>query len=257
MKKKSPGWSYNELLVAFNLYCKIPFSKINYRKKEIVKLAKLINRTPSAVALKLANFSRFDPELKSRQISGMTHGSKEEEIIWNEFNENQERFVYGSEKILAHYKDQTLEKSFDLDIELLVKDGKEREAIVKMRVNQSFFRKMILASYNNMCCITGISISDLLVASHIIPWSIDIKNRMNPKNGICLNVLHDKAFDKGLITITPDYKIMISPQLKNNRNKFSELFFLKYEESKIILPQRFFPDIEFLKYHNKHIFQKN
>jgi putative restriction endonuclease len=92
-------------------------------------------------------------------------------------------------------------------------EGTDREAIIKARVYQNFFRSAILATYENRCCITGISIPEFLVASHIIPWSKDKKNRLNPHNGLCLNLLHDKAFDRGLITITEDYVIKLSPTL--------------------------------------------
>jgi hypothetical protein len=58
------NWNREELIVAFNLYCKIPFERITSRNPEIINLAKIIGRTPSAVALKLVNFARLDPELR-------------------------------------------------------------------------------------------------------------------------------------------------------------------------------------------------
>ena len=70
---------------------------------------------------------------------------------------------------------------------------------VKTRVNQNVFRKIVLANYNGKCALTGIDISELLVACHIIPWSENEQERLNPENGICLSSLYDKAFDKGLI----------------------------------------------------------
>lgn len=74
---------------------------------------------------------------------------------------------------------------------------------------------------------------------------------MNPQNGIAINALHDKAFESGLLTITTDYKIKISPLLlKQKKSKSIEDYFTKYENQDIILPSRFLPDIEFLKYHN-------
>jgi putative restriction endonuclease len=135
--------------------------------------------------------------------------------------------------------------------------GKQREALIKVRVNQSFFRSTILSSYNQKCCITGLSIQDLLVASHIIPWTKDDKNRLNPHNGICLNAIHDKAFDRGLITITPDYKVKTSNYFKDysKENAVSDLF-MKYDKQPIILPNRFLPSQDFLNWHYKNIFRK-
>lgn len=255
---RDKNWTREELVVTINLYFKIPFSRINYSNPEIIELAELIGRTPSAVAFKLVNFASLDPTLKKRNVSGMKHRSKADEIIWNEFHNNWEKLAFESENILARIRNQPIERSAGITLESLPKVGKEREITISARINQSFFRKFIIASYNNCCCITGIKIPELLVASHIIPWSIDKENRMNPKNGICLNVLHDKAFDQGLITITPAFKIKLSPQLLNFKNNhFLENSFLCYEDKQITLPYRFIPDPKFLKYHNKNIYKNN
>jgi putative restriction endonuclease len=122
-------------------------------------------------------------------------------------------------------------------------------------VNQAFFRKTILASYDNKCCITGISIPELLVSSHIIPWAVDKKNRMNPCNGICLNALHDRAFDKGLITVTPERVLKISNVLKKEKAAYQS-FFEPYENVPIRLPGRFLPDSSFFKWHNQAVFER-
>lgn len=250
------NWTRDELIVAFNLYCKTPFSKIGLSNKGIQETSQTINRSVSAVALKLANFARLDPSLQKRGLSGMSNGSKSEVEIWNEFNDNWEELAYESERILARYRNNPLERSANIYTEDLPPEGKERETIVKVRVNQSFFRNAILASYDNRCCITGIAIPELLVAGHIIPWSVNPKHRTNPANGLCLNALHDKAFDKGLMTITSDYTIRFSEKLieKIKGTDFDRLFFL-YNGRKITLPQKFYPLREFLEYHNQKIFQ--
>ena len=81
------NWTREELIIAFNLYCKTPFGQIHIRNPEIIDLANLIKRTPSAVSWKLANFARLDPSLQRRGIVGATHGSKSEKVIWDEFNQ--------------------------------------------------------------------------------------------------------------------------------------------------------------------------
>jgi len=127
--------------------------------------------------------------------------------------------------------------------------------MVKVRVNQSFFRCMVLASYGNKCCITGITIPDLLVASHIIPWSKDEKNRLNPRNGLCLNSFHDKAFDKGYLTLDDQFRIKLSKQiLDSQKQEVIKKYFIAYEGMAIDIPKRFLPDLEFLKYHQSYIF---
>lgn len=252
------NWSKEELIVAFNLYCKTPFTKINASNKGVKELAQVIGRSPSAVALKLANYARLDPALQERKISGMKHGSKGEESVWDEFKNNWDELSFESERILANYRGDTIEASSSIFVNDLPIEGKDRESVVKIRVNQMFFRNAVLASYDNRCCITEISVRDLLIAGHIIPWSLDIQNRVNPSNGLCLNALHDRAFDKGLITITPDLKIKLSKELLDGIDeKVNGLYFLPYDGMKIRMPQKFRPSIEFLEYHNKNIFRND
>jgi putative restriction endonuclease len=78
---------------------------------------------------------------------------------------------------------------------------------------------MVLSNYNNKCAITGIDIPELLLASHIIPWSKNEEHRLNPQNGVCFSALYDKAFDKGLIGINTNHEIMFSDSnQKEKRN---------------------------------------
>src|SRR4030042_1787129 len=86
-------WSREELMVAFNLYCQTPFSKIDRQLPSVIELARILDRTPSSIALKLFNFARLDPALKERNVTGMSHGNKLELDIWNEFNENWDKLA--------------------------------------------------------------------------------------------------------------------------------------------------------------------
>ena len=135
-------------------------------------------------------------------------------------------------------------------------EGREREIIVRQRVNQSFFRKMILASYNNKCCVTGSNYVSLLSACHIKPWNKDVKNRMNPQNGLCMNILLHYSFDQGLFTITNDYRILLSREVYSLNDPFMSKNLLSYENCKITLPQKFIPEKVFLEYHYDTIFKK-
>lgn len=253
-KEARRNWTREEQILAFNLYCKTPFSKISATyNNDIKELAAIIGRSDSAVALKLVNFASLDPSLRQRNVSGMKNVSKSDQHIWDEFHGNWEELSWQSEKILAQLKGISIAASADIkDSE--IPEGLEKEAVIKARVNQAFFRKSVLASYSSRCCITGISVPQLLVASHIVPWSIDRKNRLNPSNGLCLNSLHDKAFDAGLITITPDLRIKISEPLKQHDSSRENKIFSVYDNHLIHHPQKFYPSIEFLDYHNQHVF---
>ena len=228
------------------------FWKITQAKPRGINLATLIGRTPSSVAYKLVNFASLDPSLKAKGIKGASNASNLDKEIWKEFFNHWDELPFESEKLLAKIEKTTVEKLNQISETELPKEGKVREQMVKVRVNQAFFRSSILASYNNTCCITGIRQPEFLIAGHIKPWSVDEKNRLNPQNGIAINALHDKAFETGLLTITPDFKIKISSLLlKQKKSKSIGDYFVKYNGKDIILPSRFLPDTEFLKYHNE------
>ena len=247
-------WTREELIVAINLYCKLPFGKLHKDNPDIIILASLLGRTPSSVAWKLVNFASFDPSLKARGIKGAANASNLDKQIWSEFYNNWELLSYESEKLFAKLQNKSIEQAINIP-EVELRDGKVREQVIKARVNQSFFRSSILAAYNSTCCITGLKNPALLIASHIAPWASDEKNRLNPRNGLCLNSLHDKAFEAGLITIAPDYTIKISAVLKKDkRQKAIEDYFLRYDKQSIIIPSRLLPDQDLLNQHSKERF---
>lgn len=252
MKEGQKLWTRDELILAVNLYCKLPFGKMHKGNKEIIQFAELIGRTPSSIALKLGNFASFDPSLKERGIKGAANASKLDKQIWNEFYNNWDVALIESEKLLANIKHTTIEKLNKVDVSEMIKEGLEKERLVKTRVNQSIFRSIILATYDNTCCISGINNPDLLIASHIVAWSKDENNRLNPMNGLCLNALHDRAFDKYLITVSADdYAIKISKKLKfKNGPAIMQQHFLDLEGRAIQLPDKFLPSKELLKIHN-------
>lgn len=242
----SNSWSRDELMSAFNFYCQIPIDEIDINNVQIINFANLIGKTPKEVVKRFINFSKI--ESRSEKIGVQI--SEEEKTTWTNFNNNWEQSVQESESKIIDLENK-LKNITDFP------KGKERENLVKSRINQTFFRNAILASYGNKCCITGFPCVDLLNASHIIPWSVDVDNRLNPHNGLCLNVLHDRAFDRGLITVRTDYKVEISSRI----NKFLDCksvkdYFLRFNRQKIILPQRFVPEKSFLEFHNKNIFKK-
>ncbi len=252
------NWTREELILAFNLYLKIPFGKMSRTNKDIIHLASLIGRTSSSVALRLVNFASVDPVLQARGIKGMVGGAKVVSPIWDEFYNNQEELVYLSEKILAEKENSSIENKYH---ELLfdIKDLKGENVVreVKTRVNQSVFREMVLANYNVKCAITNIDIPELLLASHIMPWSKNEEHRLNPENGICLSALYDKAYDKGIIGISPNYKIVLSSSLKKKKDTpFFKNHFEPIENLKISEPSKYLPRKEFLEFHMDTIFRK-
>lgn len=157
MKEGQRLWAREELILAINLYCKLPFGRLHKGNPEVIHLAKLIDRTPGSVAYKLVNFASLDESLKDRGIAGASNTSKLDIEVWRDFNDNWDELTFESENLLAKIENTTIEKLYNITESELPKDGKTKEQLVKIRINQSFFRRVILASYNNTCCITGIS----------------------------------------------------------------------------------------------------
>lgn len=251
-------WTKEELILAFNLYLKIPFGKMHSTNKDIIHLASLIGRTPSSIALRLVNFASVDPALQARGIKGMNGGTRIVQPIWDEYFHNQEELIFQSEIILAQKENISIEDKY-IDLFLGLKDVKGETKIreVKTRVNQSVFRQMILANYSTKCAITGIDIPELLLASHIVPWSVNENERLNPENGICLSALYDKAFDKGLIGINQNYQVILSTGLKKKTiSSFYQTHFGAIEHLKITEPIKYLPRPEFLEFHLDTIFDK-
>ncbi|MBR4877416.1 MAG: HNH endonuclease, partial [Rhodocyclaceae bacterium] len=208
---------------------------------DVIKLAAHLQRSPSSVAMKLANFASLDPTLSQKGLPGYSRLDKE---VWHDFFEDEaaiekteeiSRQIYPAENLIAS-------ENYAAD---------DAIATVKVRRLQGFFRKSVLANYDGKCCITGIAIPELLVASHIIPWKDSPKNRLNPSNGLCMNALHDKAFDRGLMTLDDNFRITLSASIPRIPQ---HAFLLDYDGCEITLPEKFCPSLDCLAYHRAHVF---
>jgi len=252
-------WTKEQLKLAFYLYCQLPFGKLHSRNPEIIRLAGLIGRTPGAVAMKLVNFASLDPAITSTGRKGLAGASNLDREIWSEFHADWENLA-----LECALLNTQLRKEIEADavVELDVTEqeglqdftGETKRVLTEQRIKQHFFRRAVLSSYRGRCCISGLSDARLLMASHIVPWSDDKSNRLNPSNGLCLSAIHDKAFDRGLITISDGYEVVLSEQLKRNEDAFVAQIFLPFEGRKIELPEKFIPSIAFLTRHRTEIF---
>lgn len=251
-------WTKDQLKLAFHLYCQLPFGKLHNSNPEIIKLAGLIGRTPSAVAMKLVNLASLDPAIIASGRSGLGNASALDREVWEEFNADWEGLALESER-LRQSLDPSGKPVDDTDEQLVPEDytGETKKVITEQRIKQSFFRRAVLSSYGGRCCMSGLSNERLLIASHIVPWSQDKANRLNPSNGLCLSAIHDRAFDKGLITLSDDLKILIAKELKRQNDAFIVEVLLPLEGRAIEMPERFAPKPEFVTWHHKNLFLDN
>ncbi len=250
-ERDGEDWTREEHIIAFQLYSRIPFGTIHMRNPEVIELAALLGRKIGSASRKLANFSRLDPVLQARDIRGLEHGSKGEAEVWREFQEHPETLAFDSARLLAERLGYSVEQVAEIDESELPPPGIEREALVKLRVNQTFFRQRVLSAYEFRCCVTGLTARPLLVASHIIPWAEDATHRLNPRNGLCLNALHDRAFDRGLMWIEPNFVVRISADRLQvtAESKQTVDWLTSFTDKRLLLPDNFQPDRELLAKH--------
>lgn len=250
-------WSRTELLVAMHLYFQMPFGTFHSRNKVIINTAKCINRTPSSLAMKLCNIASLDHVHQSRGVTGLSGASNQDRAIWNEFKTNWTVMVEESAKALAMVTHSSVDSPSDATSDSHLFQT-ETESTVIIRKGQGFFRAAVLTAYSQTCCMTGCRVPSLLVASHIVPWSADEQNRLNPRNGLCLAPLQDKVFDRGLIGLSDDLEVLASTHLlglKDDPLVKSQI--IPLIGSRITLPERLAPDINLIRRHRETVFRGN
>jgi hypothetical protein len=258
---RSVGWTKNQTRLAFHLYCQLPFGKLHRGNPEIIELAKFIGRTPSAVAMKLVNFASLDPAITGTGRRGLSNSSALDRDVWDEFNADWEGLAIECQRLRDALTEHPV-APVEFDISLPPDEtgdytGETKRVLVDQRIKQSFFRRAVLSSYRGRCCMSGVAEPRLLLASHIVPWSKDKANRLNPRNGLCLSAIHDKAFDKGLIALTDDLTIIVSRELKQREETFIKEVLLPLDGRAIELPERFLPSLEFVSRHRAEEFVDN
>ncbi|MDO9013230.1 MAG: HNH endonuclease [Polynucleobacter sp.] len=203
--------------------------------------------------MKLVNFASLDPQIRASGRTGLSGASLQDKALWSNLSQDWDKFAaegadaYAS---LAQANGVKADSHLLEPMELAIEEGRTRSAIVQVRVNQARFRRSVLASYNATCCISGLQNERLVVASHIVPWSLDKKNRLNPQNGLCLSAIHDRAFDQGLITVMPDFTVRVSASLLKSETTNQLLrSLIETDRKEILRPERFAPHTTFLVWH--------
>jgi putative restriction endonuclease len=200
-------------------------------------------------------------------IRGLPGATAEDRGMWDEFHREMPVLAPESEQLLHDLftRDPNAELDFlhgdKVQVEpkprLTAPAGPtEVQASVRVRRGQQFFRQTILNAYGVRCCISGINVPSLLVASHIKPWHEFSEERLNPRNGLCLSCLHDAAFDNGLITFDEQFKLVLSKHLRRFFPQPTlEKNFREFEGKPIELPEKVAePDEAFLSFHRTTVF---
>lgn len=249
------NWQRNELVLALNLYCKLPFGRYHGRNPEIVRLAKHLGRTPNAVAMKLSNFASLDPVHRERGIAGLSNVSRADREVWNEFHDDWYSLAIESEMTYIEAVGDSLSDVPPDGRLALRSEQTERSARTRVRIGQSFFRAVILTAYGDRCCVCGLPVPSLLVASHIVPWRASKRDRLNPRNGLCLCAIHDSGFDRGYVTVNAQFEFVVGRELRQFLpDDAVDAQFLTYDQKQIRLPDKFLPDQSLLAVHRERYF---
>jgi len=243
-------WARDELILAFELYCRIPFRKTKATNPRVVELAGRLRRSPAAVARKLGNFGAFDPELRRRNVSGLAHGSQLDREVWDAFHHDWNALVLEAHRL----KHELASPTQGLATPVMPTGPSERVALVKQRIHQAFFRDAVLSNYENRCCVTGINVPECLIASHILPWSRDDRFRTDPTNGLCLSATFDRLFDAGLITVSAELAVRVSTKVLASGNAQVSRLISSYDGRPILTPHRFLPSLAHLEWHQSNVF---
>lgn len=244
-------WTREELILTFDLYCRIPFQKTKASNPEVQRLAALLGRTPASVARKLGNFGAFDPVLRAAQITGLVHTGKLDRKIWEEFHGDWSALVWEASKLRRSFE----ERRGEPPVLRRPSGPSETFRMSKQRIHQTFFREAVMSSYDETCCVTGLRIRECLIASHIVPWSVDEEHRADPTNGLCLSSTFDRLFDAGLITVTDDLRIRVSEVLTKPKTPSTQELVCRYNGKPMIVPKRFMPSVERLQWHRSNVFK--
>lgn len=233
-------WSRQEIEKALALYCITPFGRIHSKNPEIVTLALEIGRSANSVALKMVNFASLDDSIPQK---GMVNASNLDREVWSEFfSRSLDWELHRSAGQLADEAVSFVHADYAAE---------DVEVTSKARVGQGFFRKTVLTAYANKCAISNVSNPELLVASHIIPWADERARRLDPTNGICLNALFDRAFDRGLITFDDDFRLLASDKLTVETRQHVSPFVGRA----LAMPHRFLPSASHIRHHREKIFR--
>jgi putative restriction endonuclease len=157
----SERWSEEDTKLALFLYFQLPYGKLHKGNPEIQRLADFLGRTPSSVAMKLSNFASLDPVVTDSGRKGLSGASKLDHIMFHRYSSDWTALVNENEaawskiidiKPTSALNDHTTYYQFKP-----YEGPSSNQSLVITRLGQSFFRRAVLANYDDRCCVTGIS----------------------------------------------------------------------------------------------------
>lgn len=244
------SYTEEQEILIIDLYTRTPTSQVKDSNPDIIALCDFFNAhgyksVVSGIRNKMENLKSVDPVYTVEGRVGRTKIRKSFKDLWLSeleigFSDLDERVERAIEKIRSG-----------------TSSGNQQNTAWKHRVGQAAYRERVLASFDNSCCISGICTPGLIQACHIKPFKVCEKEglddqKMDVRNGLCMSLLHHKAFDEGLFTIDEEHRIFLSPVWEDL--SMDDPFFRPYEGKRIKETPRTIIGEEYLEYHREKVF---
>lgn len=256
--EKGRRWTEEETRLSLFLYFQLTYGQLDKANPEVRALAARIGRTPSSVAMKLGNFASLDPKILSSGRKGLSGATNLDRKIWADFTRDWTGQVTQISDLLESENNSkgSIVSEIRQPYTFEPYTGESTKlAVIERRVGQDFFRRAVLANFDNRCCITGIAVPALLNASHILPWKDDVAHRHNPENGLALSATFDRAFDGGFIAFDENKRLLIGERISSHEDAGTRNYFARYEGLTMQDSLRFEPSSAFLAWHREHRYQ--
>ena len=216
-------------------------------------MARLINRTPSSVAMRLCNYANCDPDLRARGVKGLAGGYAQCLPYWERFANKRGELTTTAikcrKRLIETVKTDSIEAYAHIsDWDTLVNELLDYK-----------FQSVVKKNYHERCAVSGLTVSQFLVGCHIVPSTETEEDTIDASNGILLTLLYARAFTEGLIGFDQKYRIHLSSELKSHQfDKGYYSLFRRYDGSELGISDVLIkPNPEYLEWHMDTIFDKN
>ena len=214
--------------------------------------------------MKCCNFASLDPAERARGVRGLSGASDADGEVFNRYAHDVEALDDARSAVMERLALPVPDEAAGaapIDLDRLVErlsgpaGAGESTAVRRVRRLQSLFRQIVLVSYDSACAVCDLAVPDLLDAAHITPWGREAARRLDPANGIAMCVLHHRAFDRGLISVAADNRVVLADELRReDATPVHRVALLGIEGRAVRPPRRFTPAADAFDFHRANVF---
>lgn len=228
-------WTDEEMILTLYIYLTHNHDELYKSSKFLIDFCERLNRytgnsrTTSSIEMRISNYKSVDPNYPK---IGLDNGGKKVKEIWDNYHDKMDylKNIYDSFvnktmlEITAEAQDELEDIANKINNNYININLEEKDAYIESIINvrnnsiQKVFRNNLIMEFNQKCALCNINYKDLLIASHILPYSkcINKKDMINHNNGLLLCPIHDALFDKYLISFDCKGQILISKNISED-----------------------------------------